>query len=266
MRPVARMVLLMLVVVALTMFVPTTPAQATTIASSPRITYVALGNSLGFGLWDFSRGGYVYRYGAALAADTGAAVSLINLSVPGWTSSDLVNALRNRWTFRLSVMSAQVVTWDIGGNDLLRARDRYIAGTCGGLDNQECLREAVTTFGNNWRAIVREIATLRGGRPTVYRTMDLYYPFVAQDAASGRLPVLLPYLRQANEIIHATGCGVRVANVYAAFNGSYDDPRQPSLYLSFDGYHPNAAGHAVIAGQLRALGYEPAIAIPVLCS
>jgi lysophospholipase L1-like esterase len=266
MRPVARMVLLMLVVVALTMFVPTTPAQATTTASSPRITYVALGNSLGFGLWDFSRGGYVYRYGAALAADTGAAVSLINLSVPGWTSSDLVNALRNRWTFRLSVMSAQVVTWDIGGNDLLRARDRYIAGTCGGLDNQECLREAVTTFRNNWRAIVREIATLRSGRSTVYRTMDLYYPFVAQDAASGRLPVLLPYLKQANDIIHATGCGVRVANVYAAFNGSYDDPRQPSLYLSFDGYHPNAAGHAVIAGQLRALGYEPAIAIPVLCS
>lgn len=261
-----RVLLFVLVLIALTFFVPAAPAQASVTASSPRITYVALGDSLGFGLWDFSRGGYVYRYGAALAADTGATVSLINLSVPGWTSSDLLAALRSRWLFRLSVASAQVVTWDIGGNDLLRARDRYIAGTCGGLDNQDCLRSAVETFRGNWHAIVGEIVRLRSGRPTVYRTMDLYYPFVVQDAASGRLPVLLPYLKQANDIIHATGCRVRVANVYTAFNGSYTAPRQPSLYLSFDGYHPNAAGHAVIAGRLRALGYEPAMVLPWMCA
>ncbi len=260
MRPLARMVALLLVVVALTMFVPTAPAQAATTASSPRITYVALGDSLGFGLWDFSRGGYVYRYAAMLAQETGATVSLINLSVPGWTSGDLLKALRTSWTFRLSVASAQVVTWDIGGNDLLRARDRYIAGTCGGLDNQDCLQSAVATFNANWRAIVREIVTLRGSRPTVYRTMDLYYPFVAQDAASGRLATLLPYLQQTNAIINSTGCGVKTAQVYQAFNGSYESPFQPSLYLSFDGYHPNSTGHAVIAGQLRVLGYEPAMA------
>ncbi len=264
-RVAGRLVLLLLLVVALVMVVPTTPAQAAVTTSSPRITYVALGNSLGFGLWDFSRGGYVYRYGAMLAADTGATVSLINLSVPGWTSSELLNALRTSWTFRLSVASAQVVTWDIGGNDLLRARDRYSAGTCGGLDNQQCLRDAVTTFAGNWSAIVREIVRLRGGRPTVYRTMDLYYPFVAQDAARGRLSVLLPYLKQTNDIINSTGCGVRTAQVYQAFNGSYAAPLQPSLYLSFDGYHPNATGHAVITGQLRALGYEPAIVVPALC-
>ncbi|MCS6841767.1 MAG: GDSL-type esterase/lipase family protein [Roseiflexus sp.] len=262
MRPLTRMVLFLLVVVALTMFAPTAPAQAATTASSPRITYVALGDSLGFGLWDFSRGGYVYRYAAMLAADTGATVSLINLSVPGWTSSDLLKALRTSWTFRLSVASAQVVTWDIGGNDLLRARDRYIAGTCGGT---ACLEEAVATFETNWKAIVWEIVRLRGGRPTVYRTMDLYYPFVAQDAASERLPVLLPYLREANAIINSTGCGVETAQVYQAFNGSYTDPLQPSQYLSFDGYHPNSAGHAVIARQLRTLGYEPAVATPVMC-
>lgn len=261
MRPIARIVLFLLVVVALTMFVPAAPAQAATTTSSPRIMYVALGDSLGFGLWDFSRGGYVYRYGAMLAQDTGATVSLINLSVPGWTSGDLLNALRTSWAFRLSVFSAQVVTWDIGGNDLLRARDRYIAGTCGGLDNQQCLRDATATFSRNWRAIVREIVALRSGRPTVYRTMDLYYPFVAQDAASGRLATLLPYLQQTNAIINSTGCGVKTAQVYQAFNGSYTSPRQPSLYLSFDGYHPNSAGHAVIAGQLRVLGYEPAMAI-----
>ncbi|MCS6938662.1 MAG: SGNH/GDSL hydrolase family protein [Roseiflexus sp.] len=157
------------------------------------------------------------------------------------------------------------MTWDIGGNDLLRARDRYIAGTCGGLDNQQCLRDAITTFSGNWTAIVREIFALRGGRPTVYRTMDLYYPFVAQDAASGRLKVLLPYLQEANAIINSTGCGVKTAQVYQAFNVDYENPRHPSLYLSFDGYHPNSAGHAVIAGQLRTLGYEPAVAVPVVC-
>ena len=265
MRLLVRLALLFVMVVALTLVMPTAPAQATTTAPSPRITYVALGDSLGFGLWDFSRGGYVYRYGAMLAADTGAAVSLMNLSVPGWTSSDLLNALRTRWVFRLSVASAQVVTWDIGGNDLLRARDRYLAGTCGGLDNQQCLRDATAAFSSNWRSIVREVVALRGGRPTVYRTMDLYYPFVAQDAADGRLEVLLPYLKAVNDTINSTGCGVKTAHVYQAFNGSYTSPLQPSRYLSFDGYHPNATGHAAIAGQIRALGYAPAVAIPVLC-
>ena len=67
---IKRALFLVLVLVVLTFFAPAAPAQANVTASSPRITYVALGDSLGFGLWDFSRGGYVYRYGAALAADT----------------------------------------------------------------------------------------------------------------------------------------------------------------------------------------------------
>jgi len=54
---IKRVLFLVLVLVVLTFFAPAAPAQANVTASSPRITYVALGDSLGFGLWDFSREG-----------------------------------------------------------------------------------------------------------------------------------------------------------------------------------------------------------------
>lgn len=256
---VLRVVSALLVVLALVFAIPAAPAQAQT---APRLTYVALGDSLGFGLWDLSGGGYVYRYRDMIAADTGTKVSVINLSVPGWTSSDLLNALRTRFLFRLSVATGTIVSWNIGGNDLLQARDAYLAGTCGGPQNTDCLDAALITFQGNWQSIVREIVKLRGGRPTIYRTMDLYYPFVAEDMASGDLAVLLPYLVKANQIIDNTitpfGGRVPVAQVYTAFNGpSETTPADPAWLLSFDGYHPNARGHAAMALQLRTLGYVP---------
>ncbi len=49
-----------------------------------------------------------------------------------------------------------------------------------------------------------------------------------------------------------------MANVHQAFNGTdgTQDPDAQGL-LAVDGFHPNDAGHKVIADQLGALGYQP---------
>ena len=44
-----------------------------------------------------------------------------NLSVPGWTSAQLLDALQNDQRFRQAVTHADVITLDIGSNDLLQA-------------------------------------------------------------------------------------------------------------------------------------------------
>lgn len=220
--------------------------------------YVALGDSLatGFG----ARKGYVPRYKDYVQTDTGASVKLNNLGQNGWTSTDLLNALKTNGTFQKAVSGAEVLTWDIGGNDLRAARDQYKQGTCGGSDNQDCLRATVATFKSNWDGIIAEILARRTTANTIIRTMDIYNAYVNEDKADGSFTVLKGYLDDVNAYIGSTagGNGIPYAKVYEAFNGpNGDQDPEDKGYLSLDGLHPNDKGHKVIADLFRGLGYAP---------
>lgn len=220
--------------------------------------YTALGDSLAFGI--LASEGYVIRYGRYLQSDANPAVTLTNLGRNGWHSGDLLQALRTDPTFRNAVASAQVVTWDIGGDDLLHALNLFNAHTCGGADNQDCLRAAVAGFGPNWDAIVVELLALRDRQHTILRTMDVYDPFVAQELGTGTFAIVQPYLQQVNTHIAASAAanGIPMATVHQVFNGPNgdQDPIAKGL-IAFDGVHPNDTGHKAIADQFRALGYAP---------
>jgi lysophospholipase L1-like esterase len=220
--------------------------------------YTALGDSLAFGA--LAQQGYVPRYADYIRTDTGSTVDVTNLGVPGWHSSDLLNAVRTDPAFRTAISNSQVVTWDIGGNDLANAYSHFTDGSCGGPDNQDCLRTAVSDFTANWDAVVSELLTLRSPQQTILRTMDIYNPFVAPAAAAGTFATLETYLDEVNAHIHTSAAanGIPVANVHQAFNGpdGTQDPISAGL-IAADNFHPNDAGHKVIADQLRALGYAP---------
>ena len=226
--------------------------------SGPSWQYAALGDSLAAGA--LAQLGYVPRYATYASTDTGATIDTLNLGIPGWASGDLLHALQNDPAFRNQVSGAQVVTWDIGGNDLSTAHDSFVANTCGGPDNQDCLRSAVSTFESNWDAIVVELLKLRDPSKTILRTMDVYNPYVASDMKAGRFTTVEPYLDQVNGHIHdnAKANNIPVAEVHTAFNGAdgTTDPGTLDL-IAPDGFHPNDAGHKVIADQLRALAYAP---------
>jgi lysophospholipase L1-like esterase len=87
--------------------------------------YVALGDSLAFGAYAPIGGGYVPTYRNKIEANVGVNVRLVNLGIPGWKSGDLRAALRGNLLFRVFVANASVVTWNIGGNDFLSARNSY---------------------------------------------------------------------------------------------------------------------------------------------
>jgi lysophospholipase L1-like esterase len=239
-----------------------------TLAAAQYWVYTALGDSLAFGALAPPFEGYVYRYRADIAADTGARVAVFDLGVPGWTSGDLLDVLRHNDVFRGLVKVSSVVTWNIGGNDLRSARVNYKNRACGGSDNQDCLRSAVATFKANWDGILAEIVLLRDPQKTILRTMDIYYPYVADDEAAHTWPggendlqVLKPYLNEVNAYIAATAAErfIPYAHVYQAFNGvsGEEDPRKKGYISLLDGLHPNGTGHRVMAGLLRDLGYAP---------
>jgi len=227
-------------------------------SSAPTWQYSALGDSLAAGA--LAQQGYVPRYATYANTDTGSNITTLNLGVPGWHSGDLLNALQNDLVLQNQVSGSEIVTWDIGGNDLANARDSYINKTCRGTDDQDCLRTAVATFETNWDAIVVELLKLRAPGKTILRTMDVYNPYVAADTASGIFATIEPYLDQVNSHIQANAQanGIPVAAVRVAFNGAAGtvDPIAGGLIAS-DGFHPNDAGHKVIADQLRMLQYKP---------
>jgi lysophospholipase L1-like esterase len=185
-------------------------------------------------------------------------VTVTNLAVDGWTSQDLLAALRDDSAMREAVAGADLVSWDIGGNDLLRVRSRLVTGECAGERAAQCLAEVVEDFRASWDDVVVEIDSLRADG-TGLRTMDLYHPFVAMEQALGLSALTGPVLAEVNAHIHASGAqhGFGVAGVHERFNGAdgTDDPVAAGL-ISDDRLHPSDRGHAVIADALADLGYD----------
>jgi lysophospholipase L1-like esterase len=238
--------------------------------------YTALGDSLATGY--LASQGYVSRYATMLEADAGATVTLYNLGKNGQTSGGLLASFQDTRkgasVVRTAVAASDVVTWNIGLNDFRNARSKYKSGKCGGGDNQDCMRTALTTFRSNWNAILTTIVSLRSTDDTVLRTMDMYNPWVGIDASANTVPdnkeqqgprgsdlqVIAHYLAEANAHIvdTATASLVPVALVALAFNGEsgLEDPA-PKGYLASDLLHPSDAGHEAIALELRKLVYAP---------
>ncbi len=117
--------------------------------------YTAMGDSLATGY--LSTQGYVPQYRSDIQTDTGNSVIFYNLGQNGSATASLLRALQTDSVFQNALMQSDVVTWDIGLNDFKTARSQYKEGGCGGADGQNCLRNAVATFKNNWDGIVREI-------------------------------------------------------------------------------------------------------------
>ncbi|HLL72472.1 MAG TPA: DUF4214 domain-containing protein [Pyrinomonadaceae bacterium] len=231
-------------------------------AQAQTLQYTALGDSLAAGLND-TDGGYVQRFRNHIQTDTGATVNVLNRGVSGATSADLLSALRTNEALRAEIANSQIVTWNIGANDFQDAVTRYRSGTCGGADNQDCVRAAVAQFKANWNAIIAQILSLRSTSNTIIRTMDNYNPAVNLLRAFGLLSVMKPYLEDINRFIFLSAVSNRIgcARVYHAFNGINGEADAGVRgYLSSDGIHPNNTGHAVIASELRALSYQPLFA------
>ncbi|CAN5885838.1 spore germination lipase LipC [soil metagenome] len=246
----------------------TTETPPDTSAPEP-LDYLALGDSLTTG-YSVDKG-YVKRYRIRLRKGVDAPVRLTNLGRNGWTSTQLLRALRKKPRFRRAVRDAEVVTWRIGTNDLRKARLKYKRGTCGGADNQECLRRTARRFRTNWNKVTRRILFLRADHDTIIRTATLYNPYVAQDKRQDTwkddeqltdFEVLRPYFHAVNRHIIRTTSKKEIpaARVYRVFNGRSrsEDPRAKG-YIFTDNIHMNLRGHKIFARLLHKLGYAPLI-------
>jgi lysophospholipase L1-like esterase len=227
--------------------------------------YVALGDSLttGGGLVAESDA-YPAQFGRFVTVDTRRRVKVHNLGQNGATSADLLRFVRTL-RVRRSLKAAEIVTVDIGANDLGGdVIQPYAEHRCGGDDNEDCLRAMVSRFRVNLDAILDELAALVDARHKIVRVLDLYDNAVGNaeliaflgpgaEALSKKYTQALDEQTCASAQAHGLLCG----DVYHAFNGptGLDNLFTKGLLADFD--HPSVKGHALIAEVLRGLGYAP---------
>ena len=228
--------------------------QATSPPSNPRVRrpalrYVALGDSLASGMSGIDDGrSYADAYARLLRRRTQREVVLTNLGVPGLTSAELLAALRTDDAMRAAVAKADLVTWDIGGNDLIELAVQVSAGSCGGSDGLACLADTRAAFEQRFSDIVVELSALRRSPRVPLQTFTLYRPFATIRGV--HTDALLEELDRRNDIIQRSGRrpGVEVADVAEVFAAT-----QSQDLIDSDGLHPTPAGHGLIARELLSL-------------
>jgi lysophospholipase L1-like esterase len=204
-----------------------------------RLTYIALGDSLAFGIGSLTLTGYPQRLAIVLRRRLRRWVTLRNLSLFGLTSGELLGHVESDERWRTAIRKAGLITINIGGNDLRRCNYQ-----------RSCLPGALEAFRANWEGILREIRILNPKAPLY--TFTLYNPYPLDDV---RRPPVAEAIGALNAILTDPGLisayqVTGIADVAGAFHGQECDW---TWYCRIGDVHPTESGHAAIAQALGQL-------------
>jgi lysophospholipase L1-like esterase len=246
-------------------------------------SYVALGDSISFGMSAVPGKGYVdqfhtYLKGLEMYKD----IQLTNLSTPGDASTNLKSKIALNQEV---IKNADVITISIGGNNLLGPVIASMAklfninpvnnpnfqlelATAIASDplahqkimamSQEpaftaALTAGVTTFGADWNEIVLSIRAMAPQAEIYVNT--IYNPFNALDPFYGMFDTLI---NQINAIINMGTPYYKVVGVNGEFKKDHGQPLVNfNIAAGAIDPHPNTLGHGVIYEALKALVVIP---------
>ena len=185
----------------------------------------------------------------------------VDLGVPGWTSGDLLRALESDTAMRSDVAAAQVITVDIGSNDLLLpalamlpkgadwARVTPTSSQAAKLSSE--LAQGIQDVRKNLASILGLLHRYNP-RATVI-VYDLYNPFPASDK----------WLHQTAEAAIVAANAVIAADALPAGDpvaDAYDTLTQPSVDILPHDVHPTALGQRLLANAgEQALAIAPMV-------
>ena len=224
-------------------------------ACAPKETWdvVTMGDSF------LARSSIPEQYVAFLAEDAGVEVILHEEAVNGQEPEKLLANLRSDEELRQLIREAEVIVFDFSPGWGDHAGLKFILGTCGGEDNQDCEREALEQAKADWTQMADIFAELTAGRPVIYHTFifgdwpfDGYYK---DDITPEERAVLLGYFHEFQTFQEADALA-RGIFVHHVFPSQTDNP-PPVEYLQADKFHLSDEGSLVISSSMREAGYSP---------
>jgi lysophospholipase L1-like esterase len=209
------------------------------------ITYVALGDSIAYGIGATNYYGYTDMYkDDLLSAKKGTKVDYINKAIPGMKTGGFIIQLSLDWGLRSSIQKANKITISIGGNNLLEcASNNYSA-----IDTT-CAEDGVANFVSHWESIIGTIRNLNSTAEV--KVLNLYNPYESNeglyDTANGSINSINGVLESlGDEHIYT------IVDVNNAFSSTFADGSfKVSTYTHFSNSnrdpHPTDEGYRVIA-------------------
>lgn len=258
---------LLAALVFLALLAPAAPAAA---KEAP--AYVAIGDSLAFGVGasDPGTNGYVaITHGALHKSERyrQRGLDLVNLGVPGATSSDLllpdgqleraVAEIKERQEDTSSADdNVEIITVNIGGNDVqaLVTSDSPCVADPQSVECQDRFQEMLDTLEDDLTQVLRRLREAAPKADIV--TLDLYSPLSGRGGPAEQVADLA--VREINAVTEGVVSDpelrTKLASVYPLFRG------RASQLVAADNLHPNDDGHALMAEVVLAAieGREPA--------
>jgi lysophospholipase L1-like esterase len=226
------------------------------------LVYVPMGNSLTF---NPSSNHFIARYTAMLEEDFGVDVELRSHTVGGQRTDDFLEQLRTNDSLRNDLGDADVVTLLIPNDEWSEPFQTAVGAggrdpsECGGDDNQQCLRDVISSYQQHVDQIFDELTAIVDPAVTLIRVQD-FYQFGTNQMTPEAFDITYPHWREGQEYVEqvAGQYGLPVAQVFDDFMGTdglHVDLVADGL-VDPDGIHPTADGAERMAMLMHDLGYN----------
>lgn len=219
------------------LFSITVTAYAVTSEESTTYNYVAFGDSLAAGQTPYGvPSGYGYTDMIADYLDkAGVLGNYVNYGVSGYTTADVMKQLSNP-DIQASISNANIITLDIGANDILVTIEAVIRGN----KNQSDLAASTQSTCDNIKTLIESIRTLN---PTAKMYVMGYYNALPR-LTDEQSAMFLSYLSLFNTNLEkiSNNCSVTYVDTYNTMNIHLLN------YLPGD-VHPTMQGYRAIANE-----------------
>ncbi|KAB7704232.1 hypothetical protein F9802_18245 [Bacillus aerolatus] len=211
-----------------------------------QLTHLAIGDSIITGIGSEEEESFVSHFSRQLQKQTGKSVELQNEGIPGINSTDL-NALVQKGEFDEQIKQADLITINVGGNDILEAL--YEGDYQSVIQNFDSMQ---STFTQNLDAMSKAIKQANPDATIVF--LEMYNPLKQDHEYYSLADQLLPKWNvKIYEIAHQLNHTI-VLETTKVINSRH------LQYLSADGVHPNSLGYQALSKQmLKQLKKKPFI-------
>jgi lysophospholipase L1-like esterase len=235
-------------------------------AQSPAAGYVALGDSLEFGVGDnvpLDGIGYVDPFGTFLSVVLMQPVQVHNVSVPGATTQDIFLTQLRPAIVAAGAHDPVVVSWGGGGNDLGRVVLTEQNNAC--AQTQSCLGRFNGLLNQVESAIDRTVGALRQAvGPEATILMRTQYNGIARTGCAPPAVVALgnAVLEGVPGTVLDQGLNDRIRAIAARYDARVVElfipfAINPNAFVSTDCIHPNGAGYHLIESLFEAAFVAP---------
>lgn len=197
------------------------------------INHLAIGDSIIRGVGAKQGENFVNHFSSHLQQQTNKKLKLENKGINGITSGEL-NALVQKGTFDSEMKKSDIITINVGGNDILRiAKKQNFKSALKSFDQLQ------STFSSNLSDILTKIKQVNPDATIVF--LELYNPLKPSDQVYPIADQLLPNWNLEIYKIAEQYPSSLVVETTKVMNGKKTE------YLSADGVHPNSAGYTAIS-------------------